>query len=727
MSIILSHFDNLNLTDDQQQAALAIEQFLVGNESIFLLKGYAGTGKTTLLGGICQYITSVQKREVKLMAPTGRAARILGNKNKSEATTIHRGIYNFHELETQEGKDEQGEILDGFQFVYKLASDADIVRQVFVIDEASMVSDAYAESEVFRFGSGFLLRDLLTFAKVGLANVHTQLIFVGDPAQLPPYSMSDSPALNELHFLKEYNIQVQSAELRQVVRQGGQSGVLAIATQIRQGLASGYMNYFEIADNARDVRNLEFGQFREAYKQADKNKIIITHKNKTAKSLNDQIRANRFGPNAPSLMPGDMIIVGQNNYRHEVTNGTFGMIQSVGQLESRTVFIRGERPVTLRWQSVEVLVRGDDAELRTIQAETLLNFLESDEGKLTSAEMRALFVDFTNRVSSQGIKRKTPEFAEALKVDLYFAALMIKHAYAITCHKAQGGEWRSVFTFWDKNTKEDFNPFTDEQSSTGRTNADFFRWAYTAITRSNNQLVAINPPRFTPFSKMTWVDEGLANQFLASQGIEIHTIVWGAAENDLLQRLGVSDREPFIQYKIAEAWHRLQPFGIDINNVVSKPFQEHLMLTKGKETARLLFHYDGKHRFTRYAILLAGDGIQKATEAALSEPTTYVFETETSIQGSTINSYNSDQSKPYLSVLYEEMNRATANLSITIKAVESQQFQERYRLERQQEHATLDFIYDSRGFFGQVKPLASSCNSPKLVRDLSEIIRQLAL
>ena len=191
------------------------------------------------MGGICRYITSVQKREVRLMAPTGRAARILGDKNKSASTTIHRGIYNFHKLETEEGKDEQGQILDGFQFVYTLASDADIIRQVFVIDEASMVSDAYAESEFFRFGSGYLLRDLLTFAKVGLANAHTQLIFVGDPAQLPPFGMNDSPALNETYFQETYKIHVQSAELRQVVRQGGESGVLAMANANPAGAGIG--------------------------------------------------------------------------------------------------------------------------------------------------------------------------------------------------------------------------------------------------------------------------------------------------------------------------------------------------------------------------------------------------------------------------------------------------------------------------------------------------------
>ena len=664
------------------------------------------------------------------MAPTGRAARILGDKNKSASTTIHRGIYNFHKLETEEGKDEQGQILDGFQFVYTLASDADIIRQVFVIDEASMVSDAYAESEFFRFGSGYLLRDLLTFAKVGLANAHTQLIFVGDPAQLPPFGMNDSPALNETYFQETYKIHVQSAELRQVVRQGGESGVLAMATQIRQGLASGYLNYFDVADNGYDVRNLTFGQFWNAYTEADRNKIIITYKNKTAKSLNDQVRVKQFGPNAPALMPGDMIIIAQNNYRHDVTNGTFGMVQSVGEMESRTVLIRGERPVELRWQWVEVLFRGDDTELRTEQAWTLLNFLKSDEGRLTSAEMRALFVDFTNRMSKEGIKRKSPQFADALKVDPYFASLMMKHAYAITCHKAQGGEWRSVFTFWDKNTTEDFNPFIDEQLPTGRTNTDFFRWAYTAITRSNDTMLAVNPPRFTPFSKMSWVDAVLANEFLASQGAQPNKLVWGSEQQVLIDRLGLTSRDLFIQHKMAGLSHQVADMGLMIDAVRSTQYLETVNFRNLTESVGVSFWYNSKRKFTRYQKADGSDTLFASLEPLLNQPLDITFELPfvaplKSVLTTRPVGAISKIDKPFIDLLRHKLTKSCTDKSIHLSGTESFDYRERCTFERGPERTVTDFVYDGDGFFMEVRPLPKLTNSNNLLIDIRQIVQTL--
>lgn len=727
---ILSCFENLTLTHDQQQAAIAIEEFLMGNNPIFLLKGYAGTGKTTLLSGICRYIANVQKREVRLMGPTGRAARILGDKNKSAATTIHRGIYNFHQLETEEGRDEQGQLLDGFQFVYTLASDADIVRQVFVIDEASMVSDAYAESEFFRFGSGFLLRDLLTFAKVGQQNISTQLIFVGDPAQLPPFGMNHSPALSETYFQDTYRFRVQSATLREVVRQREQSGVLALATQVREGIASGYFNQFDVVDNGADVRNLPAVHFWEVYKEADKNKIIITYKNKTAKELNSRVRVAEFGPDASALVPGDMIIMGQNNYQHEVTNGTFGMVQGIGTIETRTVYIRGEHPVTLRWQSVEVLVGGDNTELRTIQANTLLNFLESDEGKLTSAEMRALFVDFTNRANERKIKRKTPEFSESLKVDPYFAALMMKHAYAITCHKAQGGEWKSVFTFWDKNTKADFNALADEQPTAGRGNSDFFRWAYTAITRSSHQLYAVNPPRLTPFSKMAWIDATLVTQFMEAQGVSHTQLAWSSDQHALMNRLGLSTRELFIQHKIAALSHVAAATGIIIEAVQSSQYLETITFQRTTERVGLNYWYNSKRRFTRHQQADGSDALYNQVDQLLQQVEAVSFElpfAETN-EMPRVNESARDiptTDKPFINLLRQKLTELTTPKIIHLSNSQSFDYRERCLFERGPERVVLDFIYDGDGFFTEVRAIPKQGNSDNLLAELRHLVQPL--
>jgi hypothetical protein len=166
--------------------------------------------------------------------------------------------------------------------------------------------------------------------------------------------------------------------------------------------------------------------------------------------------------------------------------------------------------------------------------------------------------------------------------------------------------------------------------------------------------------------------------------------------------------------------------GIDISSVISKPYQEHLTLIQGAETARLLLHYDGKQRFTRHALLLANPIIQHTVEVALAEPIDFLFETTGFPHQAPIKGiYEPDESKPFLVALYKQLSQKATTCQISILAVEPQQFQERYHLARQQEQAIIDFLYDGNGFFGQVKPLSSRCNSPRLLNDLREIINQL--
>lgn len=243
-----------------------------------------------------------QEREMLLMAPTGRAAQVMGSKTDLPPTTIHKAIYSFHELDTIETTDEEGE--ETFQFIYQLRSDADIVSQVFIVDEGSMLSDHEVESEFFKFGSGRVLFDLLRFGKIGQSNVRTQLIVVGDPAQLPPVGMASSPALDEVYLMEEFKLTVSSAELQEVVRQGGESGVLELATQVRHCITANRFTHFAITDNGADIQTIAWNDFLSAYKKANARKVVICYKNKTAKDLSERIRAERFGSTARLLEKG---------------------------------------------------------------------------------------------------------------------------------------------------------------------------------------------------------------------------------------------------------------------------------------------------------------------------------------------------------------------------------------------------------------------------------------
>ncbi|XWW47044.1 AAA family ATPase [Fibrella sp. USSR17] len=730
MPNILTCFENLTLTDDQLRAALAIEDFLAGNDHVFLLKGYAGTGKTTLLGGICRYVTTLQRGSV-MMAPTGRAAKVMGDKSKLPASTIHKSIYSFHDLETVEIPDEDQEGKETFQFIYKLRNDADIVSQVFIIDEGSMVSDVYSESEFFRFGSGQVLKDLLRYSKAGQANIRTQLIFIGDPAQLPPVGMAFSPALDADYFADTYKLTVRTVELEQVVRQGEQSGILALATKVRHCIKANRFNHFAITGNETDLQNLTGQEFMAAYQLTPAQKIVICYKNKTAKDLSERIRSERFGADVPPLIKGDMIVVGMNNFQLGVMNGTFGMISAVSNeiLERKYTVIRKSGPISgvFRWLKVEVMFKSDDNQIQKVETWLLENFLLSDHSRLDSVESQALYVDFVIRYSagkkySPGFS-KTPEFKEALRSDPFFNALMVKYGYAVTCHKAQGSEWPHVFVCFDYSKTPSFDPFDDEQTAKELTNSQFYRWAYTAITRSSGRLFAINPPRFSVFSKLIWIDTVLANEFLATQGIISSTIVWTDEEDLWLNQLGADQRNEPIQLKLIEVKHRLQPLGIRIEAVIQKPYQEHLTLVQEDKTVHAVLHFGGNDKFKSYQIQRGDKPVSEQVLSALNQPLSLSIERAKP----TVNKKHSVQyipagSQPQLAILFEQVSQYTEGKTITITGIKPMAYRERYEFSRESDEAVVDFVYNDGGFFTEARPMANKCRGAQLLEDLHQLI-----
>ncbi|AEE51571.1 ATP-dependent DNA helicase [Haliscomenobacter hydrossis] len=483
------HFPNLQLTQDQQTTLGQVEAFLEGGDQIFLLKGYAGTGKTTLLHGICRYLAAKQS-DFRLMAPTGRAAMILARKTAIKSCTIHRGIYNMDQLEEKE----EG---TSFKFFYALKTNEDSSRCVYLVDEASMVSDVYSDDEFFTFGSGLLLKDLITYTLQG--ENHHKIIFVGDDAQLPPVNMPFSPAL-ETHYLQnQYGLQVQTAQLTQVVRQAHQSGILTTATYLRQAIAANKFNAFSIHTQYNDVHTIQPEQVVEEYvsmvkQQGIQNTIIITHSNRQALEYNQLIRQRRYGENGSQLQKEDILLITRNNYNGslELFNGMFARVLEVGGIEytaSPRFKIEGGTTIQreLVFRSLRVEITAIDGSIHQLKTTVLDPFLTASEGKLHPYDQRALYIDFKMRAIAKGLHPKSEAFREALKKDVYFNALQAKYGYAITCHKSQGGEWTGVLV--------DFKVFI------GKLSSSFFRWSYTAITRSSKALLCIDAPNYNALSE----------------------------------------------------------------------------------------------------------------------------------------------------------------------------------------------------------------------------------
>lgn len=499
---IFNHFQHLELTNGQQQALAELQAFLGSQEEVFLLKGYAGSGKTTLLKGLVQYLHSSEKK-FQLMAPTGRAAKVIHQKTGFGATTVHKGIYSFDDLEEikSEEKDEAS-----FKYFFKIRNNFEVYNSVLIIDEASMVSDVLSENEFFRFGSGFLLQDLIEYSRIK-GNNSTKIIFVGDPAQLPPVKMNFSPALSEKYLIEKYQLATKPVELKEVKRQGAESGILTAATRIRHCMTSGYFNDFDLREKGNSIFNPSFEDFLDTYKSVKEEKIIITYKNKTALDLNETIRKDKYGDHLP-LQAGDQIIIGGNNYNLGIMNGEFGVVVNASpQVVKRNVNfkIRGGKTkhITLTWRKVELLFTDENGQQKTVHGQVLENYLYGDNN-LEGHEQQALYVDFKNE--HEELEPGTKEFKEALAADSYFNAIRLKFGYAVTCHKAQGGEWDNAFVFWDKGTNDNFNFYEQPQSTKAKANEEFYRWAYTAVTRASKNLYCINPPYFTSFSQLAFID-----------------------------------------------------------------------------------------------------------------------------------------------------------------------------------------------------------------------------
>ena len=446
-------------TDQQKEVFLVLERFLksdVGDEC-FVLKGYAGTGKTTLISSLVKVLPRLNLRSV-LLAPTGRAAKVISNYSGKKAFTIHKRIYRKKEAASPEMSFMLGENL--------------AENTIFIVDEASMISDQGSD-----FSRNSLLHDLVSYVYNGK---NCKLMLVGDTAQLPPVGSPDSPAL-DLKIMRDYfSVTIFSYELTDVVRQEKASGILHNATEIRELIRrdesefpkiniKGFKDIFRMTGE-RLVEGLHY-----AYdKFGMENTLVICRSNKNANAYNQNIR-NRILYREDELTGGDYIMVVRNNYfwlQPEensgafIANGDIGRIRKVRNLHEQYGF---------RFAEI-VLELVDYPEEEPLTCKVLLNTLYAETPSLSSADNKRLFEAVME--DYQHIPNKRLRMQE-LKKDPYYNALQIKFAFAVTCHKAQGGQWEAVFI--------DQGYLTDEMMNT-----EFLRWLYTGITRSTKELFMVN-------------------------------------------------------------------------------------------------------------------------------------------------------------------------------------------------------------------------------------------
>lgn len=469
------------LTTQQQQVLAKIKIFMESDASVFILRGYAGTGKTTMIKQIVDYV--LQDRDVELMAPTGRAARVLQTKTGHLAKTVHKTIYSSAALLAKEVQD-VAESEFKLCFPIKI-TDGNIVA---IVDEASMLCSLKRAQEIFVFGTDNLMDDLLTYVRPSFGG---KVIFVGDPMQLPPIGESVSNALNA-DFFEQKGLKVMQAELTEVLRQTGDSVILKNAMQIRNLLKKEKRNRLVFEKKKGDMESLPSGELLKKYietrKQTKKDdSVVICFSNRSASKYNKDIRKELYGEEEPELQVGDVLLVNQNNYRLDIMNGEFVPVLYVGEKvrQSAPVYVQESgnkirKVIELEFVHIQVFNSQNERQ----DCMLLLDLLNNENPSLGIDEQRALFINF--RMRNPNLKPRTEEFTNALMADPYFNCLKAKYGYAVTGHKCQGGEWDNVFI--------------DYCGRTGLSD-DCLRWAYTATTRARKLLYFTNLPHITPFTK----------------------------------------------------------------------------------------------------------------------------------------------------------------------------------------------------------------------------------
>jgi hypothetical protein len=720
---IFNHFKHLTLSSGQETALTKLESFLDSPVQVFMLKGYAGSGKTTILEGLVEYLTANEKDFV-LMAPTGRATKVIREKTGQEAFTIHKSIYSYEDMvEVEEG--------DSFFYNYKLRNNNDIIGKIFIVDEASMLSDSKSESEFFRFGTGFLLSDLINYTRVNYENARTKIIFVGDPCQLPPVTDNSSKAFEPIYLKEKFNLSSEETEMKEVKRQAGESGILKAAAKIRKSISAGFFNDFNLRSNESDILNPSYETFLDTWQKATSPKIIIASKNKTCLDLNLQIRERRFGNANLPIQKSDIIIMGGNNYRKGIFNGEFAVINEVSsEIETRTIALKGKPSVTLNWRNVELVFPDAESNNKMVKGKVLENFLYGDN-YLKPEESQALYVDF--RMRHERLKPKTEEFKEAIMQDEYFNALLMKYGYAVTCHKAQGGEWDNVFTIWDNDNTKGFNCFSDNQRRAGKTNQNFYRWAYTAITRASQKLYAINPPFFNSYSSMTLIEAGVINSLNELTGNEIQEEEL-IIDNEMLQQLthfNLLDKSVQLQDHFIKVHHVLRKHHIEITGYEIKNLEIWYYFKRINQTAAFKTWMNKEYVFNgKYQKLPShtnSEELNNQIESLLKIMPNVSIKRDVSeaIISKLIFDNEIEESFPFTKNLFDDLSMLFESMNITIENVEHKQYKERYTLIRKNKKAVVDFEYNSNGFFGRVLPIQNKSNSQSLISDIQTALQRL--
>jgi hypothetical protein len=698
---------SVDLNGDQRGCVSTLSTFLDEREQrLFLLKGYAGTGKTFLVKGITEYLAA-QGRAFQLLAPTGRAAKVMREKTGREARTLHGSIYDYSDF--HEYRDDDGDALETYKIIASIRPNQDQANTVYIVDEASLLSDVYAESDFYRSGTGYLLQDLITYIGIGHSENDRKIIFVGDPAQLPPVGMSSSPALNPDYLRKHFNLSPMEYELKEIVRQKADSGVIRNVMPIRESLAKARFGglSFEFDDDVIRIRTDEVLPLYMAARGGRRQPIVITYSNAEAATFNRAVR-EQLHPGKDFVTAGDVLIVTANAAISErfLANGEFIEVAGVETVvDRRTVTLKQQDPetkaveeieVVLTFRDVDVAIASPDGTTSVINVKLLDDHLHGSDPGLSSIQQRALYIDFLKRHPGLRARTDRDRLSQVLRQDPYFNALRAKFGYAVTCHKAQGGEWTDVFVSCPTGQ----NPLT----------VAYFRWMYTAMTRSSHTLYLINPLEVK--EGKVWWEEAREKPTTPSS-----TVPQPSDEGPI-----TSPQESFRAGVLARVRSLLADTRIGIDDVAHHQYQEAYYLSRDVDAGRVNISYTGRYKIASITVPKTGDFEDELRQlfAPLLNPGV------PPLVAGAAGGCSPGPALPFLKELHDRLVPLLGARGISVAALEERQWCQRYTFARREEIAIVDIFYDGRNRIKKCEPprfrVFSNAPPPPLLPEVMEIL-----
>lgn len=713
----------MKLTSQQESALCAVREFINDPDTtVFILRGYAGTGKTTMIQSIIHEVEPMRPH-CKLMAPTGRAAKMLKERTGHNASTIHRAIYDLDKIEATD-LDENGvpvgspiqvdevrrteaKEIDRLHICFKirtLDNEHAPDKCLCIVDEASMISSIKSCEEMLHFGTDVLLDDLMTYLQPLKGG---KVLFIGDPAQLPPVGDNKSAALCEQYFI-DRGIKVCSAELTEVVRQAGESTILKNAMMIRDILNSKVRNSIEF-EKGLDTVDINATGVAETYCNLVSSpcigeSVVICFSNSMVKDYNDAIRELYF-PGATDIVAGDILQIVKNNVGvHDgidLFNGDFvKVIAASNTTETLSAPVwadlgKGREKVHVSVTFRDVTLQLEDG--TQVNCKIIDDLLNNRERGLNQLQILSLYINFKMRfnesVKHLNLTASTKEdmYYKALKRDPYYNAVQAKYGYAITAHKSQGGEWKSVFVDY-----------------TGRTglNDDSLRWCYTATTRAIDTLYGINFPSATPLSKL------VINPILKYSKPAKEAFSFGIQSNDSLLPESATPAQKAKLYCVKGnlSNRRVMIERIDLLQFVDR---YHLQTPDGEVVVDC--QYNGTGMYTNYRSQGQNPFLEEILEC---------FRDESSMEFCTDYIPKANQ----MAVLFSTMLSICDDLDITITNIveHSGQFYVAYYLKTSARFSQILFYFKNNGFITHAIPSSElGANDVKMTELINKLNRDI--